>query len=520
MATEEQTTRNNSTPIGLTSNVTRAGQKLTITNRYVSKLGFWLSKQNDSTVGEISFKIFNLSDTVLASKVLGDASILTTSLVFNEVTFDVPVFISEEVRIACVKEDKHPTNYIRIAYNGGGSVKASEEYTQYISSWVETSANDMAYIYTYSGGETGSPTVTIQATSGITGTTATGNGNVTALGSPLATQHGHCWALHPDPTTDEPLTHTITGGRTELGVPSATGAYTSSLTTLSQNASYYMRSYIISSLGTFYSDQQAFFTTTTGLPLVNTDPFTDITVTTAQGRGRINNNGGSPIIQHGMVWDKSDQVDPEYESDTGSGEWNQIKAGPRTLIGTFWATITFLTANTEYKARAYALNDTGVGYGAVLTFTTNAIGIPIISTQPLTNVQSTSATAHGTLVNESGSTVTEHGFVYKEITDPHTSPKTSDTKNATSASILPGDTFSASITRLTAGTGYVLAAYGINATGTGYGNDVFIRRGTEADPSTVIAAELKGNYTVLGKHWAYTDDAGDQRALLGTIIKK
>ena len=110
---------------------------------------------------------------------------------------------------------------------------------------------------------TASPTVTIQATTAVTATTATGNGNVTSLGVPTATQHGHVWANHTNPTTSD--------SKTEKGVPSATGAYTSSLTGLLPNVSYYARAYIINSLGTFYSSQLAYFVTSGGVPEMTTD---------------------------------------------------------------------------------------------------------------------------------------------------------------------------------------------------------------------------------------------------------
>jgi len=44
------------------------------------------------------------------------------------------------------------------------------------------------------------PSVTTQAVSSIAKTTATGNGNVTSLGTPTATQYGICWATHTNPT--------------------------------------------------------------------------------------------------------------------------------------------------------------------------------------------------------------------------------------------------------------------------------------------------------------------------------
>ncbi len=359
---------------------------------------------------------------------------------------------------------------------------------------------------------TTAPSVTIQATTDVTGTTATGNGNVGSLGSPLATQHGHCWATHTNPTTND--------SKTELGVPSSTGAYTSNLTGLIQNVVYYMRSYIINSLGTFYSSQLASFNTTVGLPVVVTFPVTSIAVTTAQGNGILTNTGGTPVTQHGMVWDKSNQADPDVDVDTGSGFYGKTEEGTNDDLGIFFSAMTGLTANTEYKMRAYAINDTGTGYGTVLTFTTDTAGTPIVTTEAMSNVQTTFATGNGTLVDVGGSAVTEHGHVWKVITDPHTSPITSDSKKANTDSISAGTSFTSLVSVLTEGTGYVIRSYAINAQGTAYGNDVFINRGTDADPSTAIFGLFRGELTILGKHIAYTDEFGDQRGLLGTPLKE
>lgn len=99
----------------------------------------------------------------------------------------------------------------------------------------------------------GSPTVTTQSVSSIGNTTATGNGNVTGLGSSNPTQHGHVWSTSQNPTTSD--------NKTELGTKSSTGAFTSSLTGLSSNTTYYVRTYATNLITTVYGDQVSFTTT-------------------------------------------------------------------------------------------------------------------------------------------------------------------------------------------------------------------------------------------------------------------
>ncbi|MBA7528840.1 hypothetical protein ES705_21031 [subsurface metagenome] len=84
------------------ANVSRAGQKLTIVNRKITHLGFWVWKLGSPT-GDITFGIRRVSDdSLICSKVWGDASGLPDSYLeatYEEVEFDTPPTINEEVRV-------------------------------------------------------------------------------------------------------------------------------------------------------------------------------------------------------------------------------------------------------------------------------------------------------------------------------------------------------------------------------------------------------------------------------------
>ncbi len=97
-----------------------------------------------------------------------------------------------------------------------------------------------------------SPVVTTQAVTGIGTTTATGNGTITDLGSPNPTQHGVCWN-----TTGTP---TIADSSTTEGAAAATGAFTSTMTGLSENTTYHVRAYATNSAGTAYGGEVSFTT--------------------------------------------------------------------------------------------------------------------------------------------------------------------------------------------------------------------------------------------------------------------
>ena len=107
--------------------------------------------------------------------------------------------------------------------------------------------------------EGSAPTVITQAVSSIGATTATGNGDITSLGSPNPTQHGVCWNMAGSPTVED--------SKTEDGAVSTTGAFTTSMTGLFAETTYYVRAYATNLAGTAYGNEVSFTTNDgTGVP--------------------------------------------------------------------------------------------------------------------------------------------------------------------------------------------------------------------------------------------------------------
>ena len=96
------------------------------------------------------------------------------------------------------------------------------------------------------------PTITTQAVTGITSTTATGNGNITSLGVPDPTAHGICWAESKAPT--------LADASSDEGAASSTGAFTSSMAGLSSSTTYFVRAYATNSTGVTYGELVTFTT--------------------------------------------------------------------------------------------------------------------------------------------------------------------------------------------------------------------------------------------------------------------
>jgi uncharacterized protein (TIGR02145 family) len=94
------------------------------------------------------------------------------------------------------------------------------------------------------------PTVQTNAVSNVTNNTASCGGNVTDDGGATVTELGVCWSTSPNPT--------VSGSHTTDGT--GTGAFSSSLTGLTPNTTYYVRAYATNSEGTAYGPEVSFTT--------------------------------------------------------------------------------------------------------------------------------------------------------------------------------------------------------------------------------------------------------------------
>jgi uncharacterized protein (TIGR02145 family) len=95
------------------------------------------------------------------------------------------------------------------------------------------------------------------------------------------------------------------------------------------------------------------------LPLLTTDPVTNITGSSATCGGNVTDEGSGPVINRGVCWKNSTNPTIDDEKRLADG-------GP----GPFVCSLSHLNGSTKYYVRAYATNEAGTGYGSEISFTT------------------------------------------------------------------------------------------------------------------------------------------------------
>ncbi|MBR3491742.1 MAG: fibronectin type III domain-containing protein [Bacteroidales bacterium] len=310
------------------------------------------------------------------------------------------------------------------------------------------------------------PDVTTAQVTDITTTTATAGGEIISDGGSAITECGVCWSTEGEPTIEgNHATATAT-----------TGAFTVSLTGLTQNTTYNIRAYATNEAGTGYGDVLTFTTEEEIIitaPTVTTAEVTEITTTTATVGGAITDAGNGTISEKGICYK------------TGNEEWTCVAL--EATENAFSTTLTELTPNTTYTVRAYATNEEGTGYGEEVSFTTLeeiVVTVPTVTTDAVTDITTNSALVGGAITNDGNGTVTESGICYKTGSEEWTCVAIAATNNA----------FSMTLTGLTANTTYTVRAYATNEEGTGYGEEVSFT--TEEEVPTIPEGAINGLFTI------------------------
>jgi uncharacterized protein (TIGR02145 family) len=290
------------------------------------------------------------------------------------------------------------------------------------------------------------PVITTTAVTSITPTTAVTGGNVTSDGGAQVTAKGVCWSTSQNPTT--------AGNKSIDGT--GTGTFTSNLTGLLTNTTYYVRAYATNSAGTVYGSEVNFKTSLVlSLAIVNTSNPTNVTSSSAVVGGNVISDGNAAVTDRGIVYSTNpNPTTANSKFSTGVG------------TGAYTMTITGLSSSTTYYVRAYAINNQGTSYGSQVSFTCSLVLSPptVVTVTPV-NVTTDAALTGGNVTNEGNVSVTERGVVY--ATTPNPTIINSKIMNGTGSGYYP-----CYLTGLSSNTTYYYRAYAINSQGTSYGDNL------------------------------------------------
>ena len=244
------------------------------------------------------------------------------------------------------------------------------------------------------------------------------------------------------------------------------------LTNLISNTNYFIRAYVINSVGISYGNEINFKTLEQKLAKVRTDSVS-VKFVDAQFNCTVEDDGGSSIKEQGVCY--SLKPNPSI-SDKKFGNYTNL---------------TGFNPDSTYYVRAYAINAIGVSYGNEFSFKAKA---PILATVKTDSSSTNYTTANfsASVIDNGGANIIEQGVCYSNTQNPTIADKKS----------------SGYLTNLTLDTTYFVRAYAINKVGVAYGNEIMFK--TKAAKLAVIKTDsISVAYTTASFGCTVTDDGGE-----------
>ena len=236
-----------------------------------------------------------------------------------------------------------------------------------------------------------------------------------------------------------------------------TDSFYCTLSGLKPETKYYVRAFAKSKYGEYNGAKVDSFTTTNGLPVIDSNSFKLIAseFTYVEFSFSITYEGDSAVTALGFCY-STEKMPTIENADT-------IVCGKG--IGDFTGRITGLQQQKEYYVRAFATNPLGTTYSegnGIHTILKSKL--PTVSTKEISNINKGKATVSGELLAEGASKVSEAGFCWS--TNPE--PTVSDNMGITSVSsgFKP---MIATLEGLNGGETYYYRAYAKNSNGVAYG---------------------------------------------------
>lgn len=197
------------------------------------------------------------------------------------------------------------------------------------------------------------PSVVTLEIDNLTYNSVESGGSIISNGGTSIISCGVVWSTNENPTINDFKTTDV------LSV----SEFTSSITNLEPNTTYYLKAYATNSKGTSYGNQISFTTNQLILPVVNTISFDYNYNLQCEVVGEIITDNGIPIITSGFVYNEG-QASQNINLNLNNGiSINNTN----TLIGNFFSSFSALMFTGSYvSVRAFATNSQGTSYGNVL----------------------------------------------------------------------------------------------------------------------------------------------------------
>ncbi len=303
---------------------------------------------------------------------------------------------------------------------------------------------------------------------------------ISDLGSNAIIQYGHCWSNKKEPTIED-----FKSENRELPQPKK---IESKVTDLFENTTYYVRSYLSTNATTIYGNESSFTTLETGIPRLTTNEVSNITLYSAECSGNVSVDSGLFITRRGFCWDTDSIFTIDSCIDT-------LVAGDS--LGSFFGVLDNLDEGIKYYAKAYAINDKGVGYGNIVSFSTIAITLPEVTTTQISEIGAVSAYSGGNVASNGNGIVFIRGICWNTEGNPTLENNNGITEDGSGV----GEYIS-HISGLSVNTDYYVRAYATNEKGTSYGGQ-YLFKTLEAIPC--------GEQIIIYKEQTYhTVKIGDQ----------
>jgi hypothetical protein len=189
---------------------------------------------------------------------------------------------------------------------------------------------------------------------------------------------------------------------------------------------------------------------------VSTDPVTAITAVSAIGGGSAYAASNVSIVVKGICWSKTNQTPTTADNTVQSNTPGS---------GSFSLTMSNLTPNTVYYARAFAVSAGATTYGTTTSFKTSVvINPPTVTTGAVTVDNDSTATIQGVVTSDGNAPVITYGVCYSATKQVPTIADKTESKSGAN----PGS-FSITLKGLWAGTKYYARSFFANSTSTEYG---------------------------------------------------